>query len=325
MDKQELEQSLIENQASTIRHHQETNTRLASEWLEGLDRPTRKPATTDAKECIQRIDLLTPNQKDQSQWILASDPFRTWLKSPQSSILEIELQTLPDSLENPLSLTSALFTTTLTSTEEVPILSFFARHRNNASKMNEKSTPLALVTSLNAQLVTYLVKHYPTVDLASTEKEGLLSRQSKKRLKDGLKLLKALLWSLPAGGMVFIVIDGHSRLSGKQKDANKVVEKLKRVVTEREDVVFKVVITDPLAGSVVNKVADLSLFVEDVVPGGGEIDPDESAGEISRVLERRGGESEGGSSKSGSDEGSGTSSSEEEGETSSGDSDGHSD
>ena len=178
------------------------------------------------------------------------------------------------------------------------------------------------------------MKHCSTVDLASIEREGFLSRQSKKKLKDGLKLLKALLWLLPAGGMVFIVIDGHSRLSGREKDANKVIEKLKRVVGQREDVVFKVVITDPLSGSVVSKVADLSLFVEDVVPGGGEIDPDESAGEISRsVLNRRGVGAEGGgeseseeeseeSEESGSDEGSGSGSGEE-GETFRGDSDGH--
>lgn len=259
---------------------QEDNTRVASKWLKGLKGFTYDPMI-DMKDCLEHIALLESGEKDISQWILRSEKHTDWLQEKQSSILEIELQTTPASLHNPISFTSALVATTLRSTAEFPVLAFFCMHRNNESFVEEKSGPVALVKSLNAQLLAFIADHRPSVDLLALEDREFFSA-SKKNLKGGLLLLEVLLSSLPEDDMVFVIVDSFSRLSGNGKGGDKVIKKLKRIILENEDLLVKVMVTDALAGSHVKSVADISLYVPDVVSGHGMIDIIETTDEIAR-------------------------------------------
>ncbi|KAI0121520.1 hypothetical protein F4776DRAFT_631217 [Hypoxylon sp. NC0597] len=85
-------------------------------------------------------------------------------------------------------------------------------------------------------------------------------------------MLDELLSSLPEDNVVFIVIDSLSCLSGSQGDGDKVIRRLKRVVKNRPDIVIKVMMTAAFANSRVKRLADISLFVQNLVAGFGAID-----------------------------------------------------
>jgi hypothetical protein len=274
-----------EQEAISMRSRQESNTRVASKWLKGLRGFTYDPMI-DMKDCLEHIELLDSDEKDISQCILRSEQLTDWLQEKQSSILEIDLQTPPASLNNPLSFTSALFATTLRNTAQFPVLAFFCMHRNNESSLEDKSGVVALVKSLNGQLLRFTADHRRSVDLSTLEDQEFFSK-ARKNLKDGLLLLDTLLSSLPEDDMVFVIIDSLSRLSGSEKDGDKVIKKLRRIIGKRDDVVVKVMVTNALAGSYVKSVADISLHVQDLVSGYGAIDIVESSGEIARKMKRK--------------------------------------
>jgi len=152
--------------------------------------------------------------------------------------------------------------------------------------LEDKSGPVALVKSLNGQLLSFTINNRPSVDLSSLEDQDFFLK-SKKNLKDGLRLLDALLSSLPKDDMVFVIIDSLSRLSGSSRDGDKVTKKLRRIIGKRKDLVIKVMVTDALVGSHVKSVADISLYVPDVVSGYGAIDIVESSDEIARKMRRK--------------------------------------
>jgi len=285
IDYEEVKLLQQEQEAVSMRSRQESNTRVASKWLKGLKGFTYDPMI-DMKDCLEHIALLDSDEKDISQWILRSEKLTEWLQEKKSSILEIELQTPPTLLNNPLSFTSALIATTLRSTAQFPVLAFFCRHRNNESHLEDKSGPVTLAKSLNGQLLSFTVDLRPSVDLSSLEDQEFFSK-AKKNLKDGLLLLDALLSSLPEDDMVFVIIDSLSWLSGSGKDGDKVIKKLRRIIGKREDLVVKMMVTDALAGSYVKSVADISLYVPDVVSGYGGIDIVESSDEIARKTKRK--------------------------------------
>jgi hypothetical protein len=266
-----------------MRSRQEGNSRIASKWL---PKPKLYDPIGDMKDCLRHIALLDSDEKNISRWMLSSEEHTDWLQGTESSILEVQLQTPPASLNNPLSFTSALIATTLLSTAQFPVLAFFCMHRNNESYSEEKSGPAALVRSLNSQLVKFIAEKRPSVDLSPLENRDLFSR-AKKTLKDGLRLLEALFLSLPEDDMVFVIIDSLSRLSGSMEDAEKVVKKLKRIIEKSDDLVVKMVVTDALAGSYINTVADISLYIPDVVSGYGGFDIGESREEIARKTKRK--------------------------------------
>jgi hypothetical protein len=265
-----------------MRSRQEGNSRIASKWL---PKPKLYDPIGDMKDCLGHIALLDSDEKNISRWILSSEDHTDWLQGNESSILEVQLQTPPASLNNPLSFTSALIATTLRSTAQFPVLAFFCMHRNNESYLEENSGPTALVRSLNGQLLKFITDKRPSVNLSALENRDLFFR-GKKTLKDGLRLLDGLFSSLPEDDMVFVIIDSLSRLSGSTEDADKVIQKLKRIIEKRDDLVVKMMVTDALAGSCIKSAADISLYVPDVVSGYGGIDIAESKDDITRKTSR---------------------------------------
>jgi hypothetical protein len=264
---------------------QESNTRIVSKWLKELGGFTYDP-TTDMEDCLSHVELLELEEKDVSQFILRSQELKEWLQGEKSSIFEVDVQTPPTSLNNPLSFTSALLATTIQSTAQFPVLSFFSMHKNNKSHIEKNSGPIALVKSLNGQLLRFIVEHRPSADISALESEEFFSK-AKRNLKDGLSLLTALISSLPEDDTIFVIIDSLSRLSGKGGDEEKVMKKLSRVAEKSEGVALKVMVTNALPGSYVRKAADVSLYVQDSVCGFGAVEVDETSAEIAKNLKRK--------------------------------------
>lgn len=234
---------------------------------------------SDIKYCLEHLEKLDYDDKNVFQYILHSTELTSWLKEEKSSVIEINLYTPPSSLSNPLSFNSALFAGTLRSTKQFPVLAFFSMHRNNESTSQEVSGPVALVRSLNGQLLKFIAANRPSVDLSSLKDGGLFS-EAKKNLGHGLRLLRELILSLPENDTLFLIIDTLSRLTGDEDDQDKVFKKLNKIMKETENVVIKIMVTGTLPGTYAKRITDISLYVHDVSSGFGAIDIAESGSQI---------------------------------------------
>ncbi|KAI1139708.1 hypothetical protein F5Y05DRAFT_379832 [Hypoxylon sp. FL0543] len=284
VDLKEAKLSQRENRVRSKRFRQESNARIASKWLKGTRGFAFDPMA-DIKDCLDRVELLERDDKSISQSILSSERLSDWLQGENSSIFDISLQTPPASLDNPLSFISAILTTTFLSAAKSPVLAFFCRHRNNESPSEADSGPVALVNSLNGQLIEFIAKHRSSVNLLTLVGEKSFPK-TQKSLEDGLCMLYKLLCALPEEDVVFVIIDSLSCLSGRQKDGDRVIKTLRQVIKSRPDIVIKVMVTDAFADSKVKKLADISLFVQDSVAGFGAIDIVESSDDISKKMTR---------------------------------------
>lgn len=277
-----MKQSHLEQLAVSKRGLQESNHRVSSRWLAELD-GFNYDSMTDIKDCLEHIERLEIDGKNVSESIMSSDELHRWLTSEKSIVLEVDLQTPPSDLNNPLSFASALLAITLRSTEGFPTLAFFCMHRNIESSKDKHSGPIAMVNCFNGQLQDFINRSRPFADLSKLETEPYF-RKSKKKLADGLALLKGLLSLLPKHDTVFVILDSLSRLSGDEKDALKVIRALRSIKRHIKHICVKVIITDPLVGSLVEGFVDESLHIQDYVCGAGTIDVDESAHKITTAL-----------------------------------------
>lgn len=260
---------------------QQTNDSISMKWSRRLKGIGIYDPGSDIKYCLEHLEKLDHDDKNISQHILHSKELRSWLKEEQSRVIEINLHIPPSSLSNPLSFNSALFAGTLRSTKRFPVLTFFSMHRNNESISQEVSGPVALVRSLNGQLLKFIAANRPSVNLAALKDRGLFS-DAKRSLRHGLRLFKGLILSLPENDTLFIIIDALSWLTGSEDDQDQVFKKLNKIIGETENVVLKIMITGTLPGSYAKSLADISLYVHDVSNGFGAIDIAESGGRIRR-------------------------------------------
>jgi len=282
VDHEEASLAQKEKAATSRRFFKESNTRITSEWLERLGGFILDPMS-DMKDCLEHIESLERDEKDVAQYILSSTELDEWLQEECSSILEVDIQTPPASLYNPLSFVSAMLSTSIRSTAQFPVLAFFCWHRNNNSHNEEISGPTALVKSLNGQLLQFIAEHRPLVNLSALKKKEFFS-EAQTNFNDELLLLTTLIVSLPADDTIFIIIDSLSYLSA---DGDEVMKKLSRIAKKNDNVVLKVLVTNALPGSYVKKVADLSLYVQDTVPGFGGIDVHGTGRKINKNVKRK--------------------------------------
>ena len=250
------------------------NKKVVKSWISDLGSFPYDPLP-DMKDCLDHMEQLDLDERNVSQSIIASEELADWFKRHKSGVLVIESQTPQSQLVNPISFATALFATTLRSTSRFPVLAFFCMHRLISSTSARRSGPLGLVKSLNAQLLEFIRDHRPDVDLFPLQEQKLMSSKSRTDLSKSLSLLEALISLLPEGDTVYIMIDCHSQLAGSEKDGNKVIKRLGKIISrtaDRNSVDIKVLITDPLVGSSVTEIADVELHVQDLIAGSGVID-----------------------------------------------------
>lgn len=263
--------------------YHETNERITASWLKGL-KDFCYDAKPDVLDLFEHLEVLTGHEKNVSNSVIRSEQVGNWLKAKGSRVLNIEPVTPVESLTNPISFSSALLVTTLGLPARYPVLAFFCMHRNNDDCSDEKSGPIALAKSLNAQLLTFVVEHRPEVDLSKV-KDWEFFRKAKKSLRDSLQMLEALIRLLPEDDKVFIVIDSLSRLSGSTKNEDKVIKRLGRFVKKEQGPVVKILITATLGDSRARKIADESMFVQDSASGFGAINVDVMEEEILKSVD----------------------------------------
>ncbi|KAK4194936.1 hypothetical protein QBC40DRAFT_301637 [Triangularia verruculosa] len=256
--------------AVPLRDARKQNKKVAKHWDRDFEEFGRK-ALCDIKECLDQLEQLSFDDKGTSQRILVSAQITSWLTKEKSSMLLIDQETPHWDLANPISFTSALLAITLRSTNRFPVLTFFCMHRNNQSTKENLSGPIALVQSLNGQLFDFICKHRSKVNLAEVEDHDDFSASHRSH-KKGLTLFSRLLSLLPEEDTVYIIIDTFSYLTGSDKKINGALERLRDMMKMHKHLLIMVLITDPLVGSSVYKMARMSLHLRDLVSGQDAVD-----------------------------------------------------
>lgn len=137
----------------------------------------------------------------------------------------------------------------------------------------QKSGPLALINTLNAQLICHLLgKQGNSVDLSFLQEKGLTetSRKSiRSRLKEERGIFDSLLTQL-ADSDVFVIIDGISRLTGDDILVNKTLRGILRIASKSKTRRIKLIFTDILFRTVLDDYDFLEVFVHSRNESGGQ-------------------------------------------------------
>ncbi|KAJ4018797.1 hypothetical protein NW752_005925 [Fusarium irregulare] len=278
---------------------------LVTAWLAELQDfdPT---AYKHIEQIISGLADLEPEETDKLEWITQSDEIRQWQSSTSSTILDVRPEDAPEEDINPLSVTSAIMQLAFNSVAEVPVLSFFCGLRTRGSRHPNNSGPMALLNSLNGQLLKFLAENRSTVDLSFLNSKHI-GHKSKSEPKYAFKLLDKCLQCLSRRDIVVIIIDGLSHLTGDKNTGHRVIKRLAEVVTEYPDLIIKILITDALPTCPSKDFATDHLYVPSEIDGDRtDVDLDvlknDSRGCISELQASREQEDEGSGSGSESEE-----------------------
>lgn len=241
------------------------NEQLVDTWLKGLSNFDLAP-DKQITECLFRLEDLSLEEQDKAQWIMNSDKVYDWLTRTQSCVLEIEAENSPDDLINSMSFTDAMLAITLGNTIDFPVLSFFCGLRRNNSFNEQDSGAIAVLKSLNGQLLKFILQKRPTVNLSFLEKDKYLHK-SKEKPRYASRLFKKLLDSLPEKDAVFILLDSFSRIFGDKAQGDKIIEMIGKTIKKNPHLIIKLLVSDPLPNCPSKNLVHLPLYVPDDVDG----------------------------------------------------------
>ncbi|KAK1957572.1 hypothetical protein LY78DRAFT_663504 [Colletotrichum sublineola] len=246
----------------------ERNNKVVDVWNASIG--NFNPASDDhIKACIRAgLGQLTLEDREKSEWILSSPEVRDWMRLDESSFLNIRCENAPQGLFHSLSFTAALIAETLQKSTDYPILTFFCGLRTNETFDEPSCGPMAVLKSLNGQLMKFCLEKRPGVDMSLLElqKKRLIKRSTEK-YKYALQLFHGLLDLLEQKDVVFVILDSLSRLLGDRTQADKIIEKLSQTIKNLPDLVIKVLVLDALPSDAVNELAHSSLYVPEEIDG----------------------------------------------------------
>ncbi|KAF0331851.1 hypothetical protein GQ607_000971 [Colletotrichum asianum] len=246
----------------------EQNNKIAEEWYESLQDFDPSPEK-HVIECMRAgLGRLTLEDREKSQWIMSTPEVSNWLRLDESNILGVRAENAPDGLYHPLSFTAALLTETLQRSTEFPVLSFFCGIRTNEKFDRVLCGSLAVLNSLNGQLLKYFSQKRPGVDLSLLQQENeRLMKKSTQKPKYAVKLFRGLLELLENDDVVFIILDSWSRLLGDRIEADKAIEKLSQTTNDFPHLAIKILVLDPLPSDSIHELAHSVLYVPDEIDG----------------------------------------------------------
>lgn len=242
------------------------NTNLVEEWFKRLGE--FEPSSKDhIQKFIDHTATLALKEQDKVQYIMDCQPFQDWLGKPRSSVLCIRAETAPDDNINFMSVSTAMLALTLGSATKFIVLSCFCSLRKKESLQERDSGALAIVKSLNGQLLRTMLERQPPIELPF-DQDAKMWNGSTERFKSSCTLLKKLMTLLPLGSVVFVLLDSVSRTSGDKTLVDEVAETILQVGRRNPTIVVKLLVTDPVPSSNMYRMADFQIYVPDDVDGG---------------------------------------------------------
>ncbi|KAK0616336.1 hypothetical protein B0T14DRAFT_433805 [Immersiella caudata] len=273
LDNEEMQRLSFQRETISAQDRVEKSKAAAAKWLTRLQKAVEgfnHAPKEDVEDCLSHQESLGHDEKNAASFILSSDQLDAWNRANASSIMVIDLPLPPAELNNPLSFSAAMYFFALARENKYPVLAFFCKHRNNASYEEDRSGAMAMLNSLNGQLLDFITESRQSANLERLEDKEF-AKKSRTTIKYGLKLLEELLSALPTGDRVFIIIDCLSCISGSEEKGHKVIERVRRIMVGNPDIAIKLLVTDPSGDSPVRDMADETMHVPDVVDGSGTI------------------------------------------------------
>ena len=217
------------------------------------------------EECLDNFECFSGAEKDQARYILVSEEVQDWLREEDRRILVVEPENAPDEILNPLTFAAAFLAKSFKANKSKPtVLCFHCGIRANDSIDEKHSGPLAMLNSLNAQLLTQTLQTKGDVPIPILE-DPTQRKRLRKRTSKALKLFRQTLDAFSAQDPIFIIVDALSRMPGSQAQREETIEGLLSVV-EDVDATVKVVLTDMCSlKGVVEEREFIELYVEEYV------------------------------------------------------------
>ncbi|KAK2775758.1 hypothetical protein CKAH01_12714 [Colletotrichum kahawae] len=244
----------------------EQNRKIVEAWHESLQ-DFDPSAENHVIECMRAgLGQLTLEDREKSQWIMSTPEISNWLRLDESNILGVRAENAPDGLHHPLSFTAALLTETLQRSTDFPVLSFFCGIRTNEKFDRALCGPLAVLNSLNGQLLKHFSQKRPSVDLSLLQQENKrLMKKSVDKPKYAVRLFRGLLELLEDDDVVFIILDSWSRLLGDRTEADNVIDNLSQTTKDFPHLAIKILILDPLPSDSIHESAFSVLYVPEEI------------------------------------------------------------
>ena len=245
--------------------HHKRDTELIDGWLRSLGEfePSSK---NDIKLLIENAQTLAFKEQDKIQHIMGYQKFEKWLGKPKSSVLCLRAETAPEDIINFMSVSTAMLAMTLGEATGFVVLSCFCSLRKKASLLERDSGALAIVNSLNGQLLRIMLERQPPINIPFDQNDKVWNK-STESFTYSCALLKKLLALLPPSSVVFVLLDSVSRTSGDKGLVDDLVERIWRIGRRSTSIVVKTLVTDPVPSSRIREIADFSLHVPDDVDG----------------------------------------------------------
>jgi hypothetical protein len=230
--------------------------------------PFHRVATRDLDEQLRRVPER--DDEDKIKWILTSQAVLDFITSRRSTTLLLQCETAPDSVENGLSFATAFIAQTLQQSYPSPVLYHSCGMRSFDSFGEGRSDALALINSLNAQMIRYLSRQQASPDLTFLSDRDF-RRQSQGKLRKAIALFERLVGLLPEQSTIFIVVEGLSRLTGSDPTSDDKVIAAICGLSDLNTTRAKVLLADAMHGSSVLQDRRVSqLYVPDNVDGDGQ-------------------------------------------------------
>ncbi|KAI1461614.1 hypothetical protein F4805DRAFT_239010 [Annulohypoxylon moriforme] len=213
-------------------------------WLSSANLPDPE-MFKDVEECLEDFDVLTIRDKDKVKWIIESNEIKDWITVPASQILAVEADTPPQDFSNPLSVSSAFLSKTISTNTELPVLIYMGGLSVAGGSDGETRGSVAMMKSFIAQLLLYIAEYRPNVDL-----EILKSKRFRQKLPSTLPKLFGLFSRLldllaedAEGNAIFLIVDSISRFQGSMEEITEDMVQLIDAV-EQSDALVKILLTD---------------------------------------------------------------------------------
>lgn len=234
---------------------------IVDSYIAGLA-PFNPSPDFEIAECLSNIHIIPQTERNKVASVVESDELSSWQIASSSCVLVIEPETSPEDILNGVTLSTALLKESLTRSATLPVLAFFCGLRANAaSDKGAEAGPLALLNSLNGQLLQFLLKSRDVVmDFLS---DVVVQQKSASKPHRAFKLLVQLLELLPLGDAVYILIDSVSNIAGKSSEAERLMDRILKLTTTVSNITVKIIVTDPLPGSVCTREEHLTLYLPD--------------------------------------------------------------
>lgn len=246
------------------------NRKVILSWLNRFQ-PVQYTVENDLEEAFEGVGTMDAGEVDRMQFILTSEVLYHWLKRPRSSIISVECETFPEGATNPITYTMAYLTKILKE-KSFPTIAFFCGLQAQKSMNERRSGPLALLKSLFVQLLLELQEKRPEVNIAQLVKVAKDGRKTEDA-HTLIRYLQRLQANLPRPDCIFILIDSAFDLTGSELENNRIL-RLLLSLTSYPGSVIKIIITNTCSAMSLEKIDHESLYIPDIVPGGGQgIDP----------------------------------------------------